>query len=110
LLARLKAVETTDFKPAPFDLPALLTTPDKLLGHGYDVTGNARRVQKVSVPEQYRQRLGLDHYYEIDLLIPLDKQAIRLTPAKGKKGMPTYTDGFPATLCVASIPENLDVG
>lgn len=113
LLAKLKKATPEQLKElttADFDLAAMLQRPDELLGQAFTCTGTARRVQKVAVPEQFRQRLGLDHYYEIDLFFPLDKQAIRLTPAPGEKEAPTFTDGFPTTFCVAQIPENLDQG
>jgi hypothetical protein len=112
LLATLKRVKpeaARTFKAKPFDLPAMLTTPDTLLGHAYDVTATARRVQKVAVPEEFRERLGIDHYYEIDLLIPLENQAIKLSTGKGKKDAPTFRDGFPITFNVIRVPDDLEL-
>lgn len=113
LLARLKATKPTDLKELkvdPFDLAAMLQRPDALLGQAFSCSGTARRVQRVTVPEQFRERLGLDHYYEIDLFVPLDNQAIRLTPAPGEKEAPTFTDGFPTTFCVAKLPADFEIG
>jgi hypothetical protein len=94
----------------PFDLPELLTKSELLLGQSYVCTGAARRVQRVTVPEQFRKRLGLDHYYEIDIFVPLGDRAIKLTPAPGQKDAPTFTDGFPTTFCVVKLPAGLEEG
>lgn len=113
LLATLKAASPEDLakvKAAPFDLPLMLTDPDPLLGRPYHCTGIARRVQKVTVSEAFRERLGIDHYYEIDMFLPLDNQAIRLAPAKGQEDVPTFTDGFPVTFNVTHLPEGVAEG
>ncbi|HTN77741.1 MAG TPA: hypothetical protein VL096_20930, partial [Pirellulaceae bacterium] len=74
LLHVLKDATPAQFKTLPaqaFDLGAMLSTPEKLHGQAYHFLGTVRRIQKVNVPESYRQRLGIDHYYMVDVSIPL---------------------------------------
>lgn len=113
LLETLRQVtpdQTPPMPTQPFNLVGMLQKPQALLGQAYAGLGVARRIQKVKVPERYRQRLGLDHYYEIDLFIPLDKQQIRLAKDQTDANAPTFTDGFPTTLCVARLPTDLSEG
>lgn len=113
LLARLASATSADLKQldaSPFDLPTMLQRPDELLGQAFTFTGTARRVQKVMVPESYRERLKLDHYYEINAFVPLDNQVIRLATEKGAKEAPTFVDGFPVTINVVRLPPELEPG
>lgn len=109
-LRRAPASGTPPVKPRTLDLATLLNEPETVHGEVFACRGAARRVQKVTVPEVFRERLGLDHYYEIDFLLPLDRQAIRLTSRKGEEDAPTFVNGFPATFCVVELPEGLKEG
>lgn len=110
LLKKEKAADLKELEAKPFDLTAMLQRPDELLGQAFTVSGTARRIQKVSVPEQFRERLGLEHYYEVLLFLPLENQAIRLSSKPNDKDAPTFTDGFPVTVNVARLPPELEPG
>lgn len=94
----------------PLDLARLLTVPEQAHGELYECTGIARRVQKIAVPETFQRRLGIDHYYEINFFIPLQNQAVRLSAAQGEENAPTYSNDFPAAICVTKLPPDLEVG
>jgi hypothetical protein len=110
LFQKLPAAALAKMPAQPLDLPLLLTTPEKAHGEVVETSGTARRVQKISVPEAFQKRLGIDHYYEIDFFIPLDNQAVRLAATKGNENAPTFTEGFPAAFCVVKLPPELEVG
>ncbi len=108
MMKRTSPDEVKALKAHAFNLAGMLQTPEALHGEAFHCLGTARRIQKVSVPEAFRKRLGLTHYYEIDLFVPLGDQPVRLaTENKGKDGAPIFRDGFPATLCVVKLPPNL---
>jgi hypothetical protein len=95
---------------APIDIPQLLQKSETLLGDRMKVRGTARRVTKVTVEAaDIRRRFGIDHYYEIDLSIPLDKPMKVAKEANSKDAL-LYGNSFPATLIVPKLPENLPEG
>lgn len=88
-----------------FALTSLLKSSDEQQGRLLLVTGEARQVTKVLVEEEdIRTRFGIDHYWQIDMFIPLPAgQKIRLDP---NPDAPVYEREFPATLCVRDIPQD----
>ena len=77
-------------------------------GEVFPVEGVARRAMRVPVADpDIRARFGIDHYYEIDLFLPLAGAALRFgKDASGEKN-PVYRNAFPATLIVRELPEGL---
>lgn len=106
-----RAAEILHADGAALDVVPLLQQPEKLQGHLLPVRGIARRVARIDVPDaDIRQRFGIDHYYEIDLSVPL-AQTIRLgADPKKKAEAVVYENSFPATICVREIPPGLRVG
>ena len=95
---------------AAVDVPTLLQTSETLLGSRMKVRGIARRVTKVTVEAvDIRRRFGIDHYYEIDFTLPLDKPMKLAKDLKSKDAL-LYANDFPATLIVPRLPENLPEG
>jgi hypothetical protein len=93
------------------DLVALLEKPADHFGDVLPVEGTARRIMKVPVADaDIQARFGLDHYYEIDLFVPLGDAALRFgKDASGEKN-PVYRNAFPATLIVRELPPGLKEG
>jgi hypothetical protein len=88
------------------DIVSLLETPEAYQGQCLPLEGVARRVVKVSVSDaDIQQRLGIDHYFEIDLLVPLGDK--RLKFGDGNAPGPVYESRFPATLVVRRLPAGL---
>jgi hypothetical protein len=56
-----------------------------------------------------RARFGIDHYYEIDLLIPLGDRTLKFGKDAQDKAA-VYENEFPATLVVRQLPPGLSVG
>jgi hypothetical protein len=96
---------------APLNLVPLLERPAQKQGDVFHVAGIARRVVKVEVSEQdIQSRFGLDHYYEIELSLPLGDVVLRLgDDATGEKN-PIYDQYFPGTLHVRHLPPGLSIG
>lgn len=95
----------------PLDLPPLLAAPETQSGRLLTLSGVARRVQEVPVTEAVLQRrLGIDHYYEIDIFVPLGNLEVRLDA--GHRGAPpaVFQNEFPLTCCVRRLPDGLPIG
>ena len=93
------------------EVVALLQEPGTHQGKKLPVRGLARRVARVEVPDpDIRRRFGIDHYFEVDLSIPID-QTIRMgADPKNKESAVIYENRFPATICVRELPAGLVVG
>jgi hypothetical protein len=52
-------------------------------------------------------RFGIDHYYEIDLFLPLGSASLRLGKDPTGEKNPVYRNAFPATLVVRHLPPGL---
>ena len=77
------------------DLATLLNRPAAARGRLMEVRGTARRVQRIEVTDpNLSQRLGIDHYYQIDVFIPLGDQIVRLGEGKPEKNRPPSSTTF----------------
>jgi hypothetical protein len=93
----------------PIDIGPLLNTDPALHGQIMPVRGTARRIIKVLVDDQeIRRRFGIDHYYEIDLFLPLGDARVLLGKDRTGEDNPVYQNGFPATLVALRLPAGLE--
>ena len=95
----------------PLDLVPLLERPIDLQSSILPVEGRTQRIMKVPVADiDIQNRFGLDHYYEIDMLLPLGATNLRFgnDAAGGKR--PEFRNHFPATLIVRDLPAGLAEG
>ncbi len=93
------------------DVVPLLEQPQAHHGDFLPVQGVARRIMKVPVSDQdVRRRFGIDHYYEIDLFLPLGDKTLRFGKQVAGEEQPLYANAFPATLIVRSLPPGLEEG
>ena len=97
--------------PDPLDAVPLLKAPEEHHGEILRVRGRAHRVMKVPVEDaDIRRRFGIDHYYEIDLFLPLGDTALRFGKDPKGKQNPVYSNTFPVTLIVRELPSDLSEG
>jgi hypothetical protein len=95
----------------PLDVVPLLQEPENLTGQFLPLEGVARRVMRVPVNDaDVRIRFGIDHYYEIDLFLPLGQKELRFGKAEEGKEIPIYANNFPATLICRKLPPGLREG
>lgn len=96
-----------------FDQGALIELLEsKSLPHGqpFRVFGNARKIIRVRVDDaDIRQRFGIDHYYQVDFFIPLDR-AIKFGKDREGHEAPVYANGYPATVCLVELPPDVKEG
>jgi hypothetical protein len=95
----------------PLDLVGLLEQSADHFGDVSAVEGLARRVMKVPVSDaDIRYRFGIDHYYEIDLFLPLGEASLRFGSDPSGENNPVYRNKFPATLIVRDLPPGFPQG
>lgn len=111
LLAAAERIDPRDLdaiSQSSFDLTRLLKQPEAEAGQGYRLRGTARRVIRIEVPdEDIQERFGIDHYYEIELFLPLDVEVKLVDPDDGDERV--YRS-FPVTCCVLEIPAEIELG
>ena len=87
------------------DLATLLNRPAAARGRLMEIRGTARRVQRIEVTDpNLCQRLGIDHYYQIDVFIPLGDQIVRLGDGEPGRESPTFVHNFPVIVCTPNLP------
>ena len=118
LLAALGRPEAGQLQAAQgkaLDLVPLLEHATDHQGEVLPVEGLARRIMKVPVSDpDVQARFGIDHYYTIDLFVPLDKN-LRFAKSDKKKvdknqPQAIYENDFPATLVVRQLPPGVTEG
>jgi hypothetical protein len=93
------------------NLERLLGSPEQEHGQLQTIQGLARRVTKIVISDEILvSRLGFDHYYQVDVFIPLGEKIVRLGESTTDKEAPTFTNTFPVTLCVRRLPQGLAEG
>jgi len=113
LLAAIGRVDRAESQRAraPLDVVPLIEQPAAHHGEFYSVRGTARRIVKVAIDDPgVRERLGLDHYYEIDLFVPLGEAKLRFGEAIKADENPVFENTFPVTLIARQLPPGLAEG
>ncbi len=89
----------------------LLQAPRRNQGRLFSLPGTARRVSKILVGEEdLQERFGFDHYYQVDIFVPLGNQVVRLGDPGESGEVPTFEHNYPITVCVRELPPGLTVG
>lgn len=108
LLAESEKLVSLSKTSRSFDIVRLLQHPSKESGNMYRLNGIARRVTRVPVADaDIQRRFAIDHYFEIDMFIPLSPILTLVDDVTGERT--TYND-YPVTVCTRSIPNGLSVG
>ncbi len=89
----------------------LLQSPRINQGRIFSLAGTARRVSKILVGEKdLQERFGLDHYYQVDIFVPLGNQVVRLGDPTATGEVPTFEHDYPITVCVRELPPGMREG
>ncbi|MEX2176677.1 MAG: hypothetical protein WD872_20085 [Pirellulaceae bacterium] len=98
-------------KGKPLNVVPLIEKPQEHHGDFLVVQGIARRITKIPVSDaDVRRRFGIDHYYEIDLFVPLGDKTLRFgKPAAGEQA-PVFRNSFPVTLVARKLPPGVPEG
>ena len=93
---------------SPLDVSESIRKASTLQGGLMHLSGTVRKVTKVEVPDyDVKQRFGLDHYYQIDMFMPLGDRSIQLKRSRDDDQPLVFEHSFPIQVCTADVPENL---
>ena len=71
------------------------------------ITGNVRRAVRIAIEAaDIRNRLGIDHYYELNVFI---NESVRVKRSPDDPE-PTYYSSYPVVCCVGQLPAGMPVG
>ena len=91
-----------------FDISRMIKTPQDVVGELYTLHGLARRAVRIEVDDaDIRERFGIDHYWEIEVFLPMDKP-VRFVDEHDKEGK-VFND-YPFVICVPELPANMETG
>jgi hypothetical protein len=75
------------------------------------IEGTARRIQRIVVAEDdVRERFDIDHYYQIDIFVPLGDEEVRLGSGNADEAVPVFRNSYPVTCCVLELPPGMPEG
>ncbi|PHS03406.1 MAG: hypothetical protein COA78_18075 [Blastopirellula sp.] len=87
----------------------MLTTPEKYRGQVVRISGVARRITKIVEDSDIAQRLGVNHYYEINLFIPLE-QSIVSRIGTDDSTRKEFKNTYPIVVCSRELAPGIEEG
>jgi hypothetical protein len=95
-------------RPDP-DISVLLSKPRFQHGKLFSLAGVARRAIRIPVNDpDIRERFGIDHYYEIEVFVPLEKDVLIKMPHPGAEGK--LFNPYPVVFCARRLPRGMPDG
>jgi hypothetical protein len=94
--------------PAPPEIDAgeLLRNATSLIGRRVSMTCQSVRLSRIGIPEQaIRQRLGSDHYWQIDAIGELGNLTIRIDPIDPSGEPVVFENRYPVSIAALNIPD-----
>ena len=80
-----------------------------LQGQFVTVSGDVRQISRIAiVNSKMQQRFGSDHYWQLDLSIPIGKHRIRVKTNDADEDGIIFQNRFPLQVCVNHLPPELE--
>lgn len=103
ILAAQGRVDWNSLEAKPLDLAQLVSHPANFVGEAIEFDAIARRIVEIPLDKEAdRKRLGIDRYYEIDLVLP--KSVRTLVKDKAGREHEIVQENFPVTICATTAP------
>ena len=108
VMGRLDPAAIRTISHPNFQIAEWLKQPQQQGGKFFRLKGLARRALKIRVEgTDIQENYGLDHYYEVDMFLPLPR-TLRLVDPRDQVAREYQT--YPVTLCVRDLPEGMPEG
>ena len=108
VMGRLDPVAIRTIAQQDFQIAEWLKQPQQQAGEFFRLKGLARRALKIRVEgTDIQEKYGLDHYYEVDMFLPLPR-TLRLLDPRDQDAREYQT--YPVTICVRELPEGMPEG
>ncbi len=102
--------ELAGYSTGGFDSEPMLTRPRTQQGRLVTIQGTARRVQRILIGDRAtQQRFGMDHYFQVDVFVPLGDEEVRLDSGEDGEEAAVFRNAFPVTVCTTALPSGLPV-
>ncbi len=88
----------------------LMVSPETYRAQFLRLAGHCRRITRIEVDDaDLQRRLGIDHYYELSIFVPIAAPIVsqRQADAATRK---EFEHDYPVLLCVRELPPGLEVG
>ncbi len=83
MLRAVKQLHPEELPKDALDFRQLLQNPDAHIGRAVQMAGHVRRAVRVEVDEPFlQQQFGLDHYFQLDMFVPLGGSKVVVNTAK----------------------------
>lgn len=93
---------------APFEIAPFLVKPAEHHGDLYRLQARVKRITPVAIDDpELEERFGFDRYYQLDMVIGLGNQEVRLAKGPDDKEAPVVKNAFPLVCCVKELPKSL---
>ena len=116
MLASVRAADPLQLTKVARDdvnIAQFIRDPNSVVGGLYSFQGLARRAIKIHVDKNKDadiiERFGIDHYYEIEVFVPLDMQVRFVDPNVANDEGKVFAD-YPFAICVPHLPEGMEQG
>ncbi len=109
-IGRSKQEELWRQTKTEFDLRPVISEPAKQHGRMMVIEGTVRRITKIPLDAHESERYGFDHYYQLDVLIPLENERVKLGKDEPGKPAPEFINNFPVQVCVRRLPAGMSEG
>lgn len=88
----------------------LMVTPEKYRAQFLRLQGLCRRITRIEVEdEDIRQRLGISHYFEVSIFVPIESPIV--SQRQGDEATrKEFSNDYPVLVCVPELPPGLKAG
>ena len=94
-----------------FEIARMIQTPEQVVGELYSLHGLARRAIMIRVQDKdIRERFKLDHYYEIEIFMAMERQVRFIDPSDPNDEVGKVFSEYPFVICVPDLPEGMPQG
>ena len=88
----------------------LMVAPQNYRAEWFHLTGDCRRITRIEIDDpDVQQRLGVDHYYEVSIFVPIESPIVSQKTGD-ESTRKEFSHEYPVLVCVPDLPQGMSVG
>lgn len=88
----------------------LMVAPQGFRAEWFHLTGDCRRITRIEVDDRdVQQRLGVDHYYEVSVFVPIESPIVSQKTGD-ESTRKQFAHEYPVLVCVPDLPSGVSEG
>ncbi|PQO29928.1 hypothetical protein C5Y97_21955 [Blastopirellula marina] len=88
----------------------LMVAPEAYRAEFIDLAGVCRRITRIEIDdEDIEKRLGIDHYYEVSIFVPIPTPIVSQRPGD-EASRKEFAHEYPVLVCVPTLPKGIHEG